>query len=67
MSQLRIGAHVDQTDPVAEARARGASLSQFFLGDPQGWKGPEVRYDGGAAALREAAEAAGVDLYVHVP
>jgi len=64
---LHIGAHVDQTDPVGEATARGAGLSQFFLGDPQGWKGPEVRYDGGAAALRAAAEAAGIDLYVHAP
>ena len=64
---LRIGAHVDQVDPVAEAITRGAGLSQFFLGDPQGWKGPEVRYAGGAAALREAAAAAGVDLYVHAP
>ena len=64
---LHIGAHVDQTDPVAEATARGAALSQFFLGDPQGWKGPEVRYDGGPAALRAAAEQAGVDLYVHAP
>jgi deoxyribonuclease IV len=64
---LRIGAHVDQEDPVAEALARDASLSQFFLGDPQGWKGPEVRYAGGAAALRAAAEEAGVDLYVHAP
>jgi deoxyribonuclease IV len=64
---LRIGAHVDQEDPVAEALARDASLSQFFLGDPQGWKGPEVRYAGGAAGLRAAAEEAGVDLYVHAP
>ena len=40
---------------------------QFFLGDPQSYKGPEVRYAGGAAALRAAAEAAGVDLYVHAP
>jgi deoxyribonuclease-4 len=64
---LRIGAHVDQQDPVAAAVARGASLSQFFLGDPQGWQGPEVRYDGGAEALRDTAEAAGVDLYVHAP
>jgi deoxyribonuclease-4 len=67
MDELRIGAHVDQTDPVAEATARGATLSQFFLGDPQGWKGPEVRYDGGPAALRAAANQAGVDLYVHAP
>lgn len=64
---LRIGAHVDQRDPVTAALERGASLSQFFLGDPQGWKGPELAYDGGADALRAAAEAAGVDLYVHAP
>jgi deoxyribonuclease IV len=64
---LRIGAHVDQVDPIAEAAARGADLAQFFLGDPQGWKGPKIAYDGGAAALRAAAEEAGVDLYVHTP
>lgn len=64
---LPIGAHVDQADPIAEARARGTNLVQFFLGDPQGYKGPEVRYAGGAAALKADAEAAGVDLYVHAP
>lgn len=64
---LHIGAHVDQEDPIAEARARGATLSQFFLGDPQSYKGPVVRYAGGAAGLRADAEAAGVDLYVHAP
>jgi deoxyribonuclease-4 len=62
-----LGAHVDQVDPVAEARARGAGLAQFFLGDPQGYRGPEIRYDGGASALRAAAEQAGVALYVHAP
>ncbi len=62
-----VGAHVDQTDPIAEARARGADAVQIFLGDPQGWKGPEVRYAGGAAALRAAAADAGVTLYVHAP
>jgi deoxyribonuclease-4 len=67
MTALRIGAHVDQTDPLAEARARGADLAQFFLGDPQGWKGPKVAYAGGAAALRADAEAAGIELYVHAP
>src|SRR5215210_2428142 len=65
--QLRIGAHVDQSDPVAEALARDSTLVQFFLGDPQDYQGPEIRYAGGAAALRAAAEAAGVDLYVHAP
>ena len=64
---MQIGAHVDQTDPLAEAAARQAPLVQFFLGDPQGYKGPEVRYAGGAEALRADAEAAGVDLYVHAP
>lgn len=64
---LRIGAHVEQTDPVAEAKARETTLVQFFLGDPQGYQGPEVRYTGGAAGLRADAEAAGVDLYVHAP
>ena len=64
---LRIGAHVEQTDPIAEALARETSLVQFFLGDPQSYKGPEIRYAGGAAALRSAAEEAGVDLYVHAP
>ena len=62
-----MGGHVDQEDPIAEAKLRGADLSQFFLGDPQGWKGPKVAYPGGAAALREAAEQAGVALYVHSP
>ena len=64
---IRIGAHVDQTDPIAEAQARQAPLVQFFLGDPQGYKGPEVRYAGGTDGLRADAEAAGVDLYVHAP
>jgi deoxyribonuclease-4 len=64
---LTIGAHVDQTDPLAEAAARDTTLVQFFLGDPQGYKGPEIRYAGGGAGLRADAEAAGVALYVHAP
>ncbi|NLG22308.1 MAG: deoxyribonuclease IV [Actinomycetales bacterium] len=62
-----IGAHVGQTDPIAEAQARGAEAVQFFLGDPQSYKGPVVEYAEGPAALKAAAEAAGVDLYVHAP
>ncbi|GAB4001769.1 deoxyribonuclease IV [Nocardioides ultimimeridianus] len=64
---MRIGAHVDQADPVAEAAARNAPLVQFFLGNPQSYKGPVVEYAEGPAALRAAAVAAGVDLYVHAP
>jgi deoxyribonuclease IV len=66
-SALKIGAHVPQADPVAEAVARDADLVQFFLGDPQGYQGPEIAFPGGADALRKAAEDAGVDLYVHAP
>lgn len=62
-----IGAHVDQTDPIAEAQARGADAVQIFLGDPQSYKGPVVRYADGPAALKANAETAGVDLYVHAP
>ena len=64
---IRIGAHVEQQDPVAEAQARETDLVQFFLGDPQGYAGPEVRYAGGLEGLRDDAAAAGVDLYVHAP
>lgn len=66
MSTL-IGAHVDQTDPIAQARARGAGAAQIFLGDPQDYKGPQIRYPGGAGALRQAAVEAGIVLYVHAP
>lgn len=64
---LLIGAHVDQADPIGEAKVRGADLVQFFLGDPQGWKGPEIAHPGGAAALKAQAQAADVRLYVHAP
>jgi len=52
----RIGAHVAQQDPVAEARARETDLVQFFLGDPQGYQGPKVRY---AVDLRSSTHGAG--------
>ncbi|MBE7324200.1 deoxyribonuclease IV [Nocardioides sp. Y6] len=67
MSPLPIGAHVSADDPVAHARARGMSLVQIFLGDPQSYKGPVVLHPGGAEGLRAEAEEAGVDLYVHAP
>ena len=67
MNTLQVGGHGDQVDPVAEAAARGATLAQFFLGDPQAWRGPEIRYAGGGAALKAAAEEAGIALYIHSP
>jgi deoxyribonuclease IV len=58
---MRIGAHVDPAEPLAEAGARGADLVQFFLADPQGWATPQQRTD--ADALRRA----DIDVYVHAP
>ena len=55
---LQIGAHVDQSDPLAEGRARGADLVQFFCGDPQSWK---------KAVAPELGDTTGMDLYVHAP
>src|ERR1043165_7772876 len=56
---MDIGAHVDQTDPIAEAKARKAPHVQLFLGDPQSYKGPVFRYAGGAEGLKADAEGAG--------
>jgi len=67
MTTLQVGGHGDQVDPIAEAAAGEATLAQFFLGDPQAWKGPEIRYAGRAAALKAAAEDAGITLFVHAP
>jgi deoxyribonuclease-4 len=58
---MRIGAHVDSSDPLGAAAARHADAVQFFLADPQGWTAPQPRDD--ADALR----AAGVDVYIHAP
>jgi deoxyribonuclease-4 len=55
---LRIGAHVDRTDPLGQGRAVAADLVQLFLGDPQSWKKP---------VLPELGDAAGTDVYVHAP
>jgi deoxyribonuclease-4 len=58
---MRIGAHVDRADPLAEAAARGADVVQFFLADPQSWGPPEERAD--TAAL----QASDVQVFVHAP
>jgi deoxyribonuclease-4 len=58
---MRIGAHVDPTDPLAAAAARGADAVQFFLTDPQGYKSPVPRADA------EALKASEVDIYIHAP
>jgi len=61
-----IGAHFHVDNPLAEATALGADAAQFFLGDPQGWKGPVIP-GGDAAAIRAAYAAAAMDIYIHAP
>jgi deoxyribonuclease-4 len=59
----RIGVHVHEGDPLAQAEAIGADAVQFFLGDPQGWKAPTFPRE--PAVLRAAFAESGVDGYVH--
>ncbi len=61
----RIGIHLHEGDPLAQAQAIGAGAVQFFLGDPQGWKAPVL--PGEPGAVRAAFAAADVDGYVHAP
>ena len=63
---VRIGAHFHVDNPLNEAIACGADAAQFFLGDPQGWKGPVIP-GGDPAAIRDAYAAADVDIYIHAP
>src|SRR6266567_778545 len=64
---VRIGAHLHDGDPLAEALAAGADAVQFFLGDPQGWKAPTFPGDGDPAEIRSAFAAADVHAYIHSP
>lgn len=58
---MRIGAHVNDDDPVGAATERQAAVVQFFLTDPQGWKAPRPHPQ--AEQLRSA----DLDVYVHSP
>jgi deoxyribonuclease IV len=60
-----IGAHLHDGDPLEQARAMGADVVQFFLGDPQGWKAPVL--PGDPEQLRASFAAAGVGAFVHAP
>jgi deoxyribonuclease-4 len=63
---MRIGGHFHTDNPLTDAVACGAGAAQFFLGDPQGWKGPVIP-GGDPAAIRDAYAEAGVDIYIHAP
>jgi deoxyribonuclease IV len=63
---MRIGGHFHSDHPLDDAVACGAKVAQFFLGDPQGWKGP-VTPGGDPGALRDAYAKADVDIYIHAP
>ncbi len=63
---MRIGGHFHSDNPLEDAVSCGARVAQFFLGDPQGWKGPVIP-GGDPGALRDAYAAAGVDVYIHAP
>jgi deoxyribonuclease-4 len=62
---ILVGSHVDADSPIEGAAQRGAQIAQIMLGDPQSWGKPTVSFEGGPAALKEAAEAAGLQLVVH--
>ncbi|MBO0832353.1 MAG: deoxyribonuclease IV [Actinobacteria bacterium] len=59
----RIGVHLHDGDPLAQAQEIGADAVQFFLGDPQGWKAPTFPRD--PDQLRAAFAESGVEAYVH--
>src|SRR5579863_5028347 len=63
---MRIGGHFHSDHPLDDATQCGARVAQFFLGDPQGWKGPVIP-GGDPGALRDAYAAADVDVYIHAP
>src|SRR6202044_2500633 len=63
---MRIGGHFHSDNPLQDAVACGARVAQFFLGDPQGWKGPVIP-GGDPAALRDAYAAADIEVYIHAP
>jgi deoxyribonuclease-4 len=61
----RIGVHLHDGDPLAQAEASGVNAVQFFLGDPQGWKAPT--YPREPTELRSAFQQTDIDGYVHAP
>lgn len=65
MSTIKVGAHVGSDDPITDAQKLGLKQIQIFCGNPQSFQAATFPHAGGAEALREQAEAAGIDIYVH--
>lgn len=58
---LRIGSHVERTEPLLGAQARNAEVIQINLSAPQTWRAPSVKPD--EPALKES----GMPIWVHAP
>lgn len=58
---MKIGAHLSNRQPLADAHAIGADLIQMFLSSPQSWRKPLPRSD--AEELRSSS----MPVYVHAP
>jgi deoxyribonuclease-4 len=58
---VRIGSHVERTDPLEGARVRGAEVIQINLSAPQTWRAPSVKPDEPQLA------ASGLPIWVHAP
>lgn len=67
MTKPLLGTHVSDESAIEDARARGAQIIQIMIGSPTAWKGHELAFPGGAAALKEQAAEAGIGIYVHAP
>ncbi|WP_234356390.1 deoxyribonuclease IV [Blastococcus sp. Marseille-P5729] len=60
-SEIKVGAHVRDADPLVTAAELEADVVQFFLADPQKWHKPKPRPD--AEELRGSA----VQVFIHAP
>lgn len=67
MTSFPVGTHVSAETAIDDAKARGVEVIQIMIGKPTAWKGHQVAFPGGAQALKEAAQEAGVGIYVHAP
>ena len=65
MANLRLGSHVGDENPIEQAQLLGIDHIQLFLGAPQSWKAPVIPHPDGASGLKQQANAAGIDMYVH--